>query len=91
MIDNVAFYVLTFSFDVYGRFWVEKLNKNPFTASSWAAFFLSVKRFWLFKKSLLEPWSPNTSRYKKVQKTKNVPLDEIYLEYGLRFDLEFIV
>ena len=25
------------------------------------------------------------------QKTKNVPLDEIYLEYGLKFELEFFV
>ena len=26
-----------------------------------------------------------------LQETKNLPLDEIYLEYGLRFELEFLV
>ena len=44
--------------------------------------------FWPFQKLLFELWSPNTSRYKKVYKTKKFPFDEIYLEYGLRFELE---
>ena len=54
-------------------------------------FMWAARPFLLYRKSVSEPWSPNTSRYKKDQKTKNVPLDEIYLEYGLRFELEFFV
>ena len=54
-------------------------------------FMWAARPFLLYRKSVSEPWSPNTSRYKKVQKTKNVPLDEIYLEYGLRFELKFFV
>ena len=30
-------------------------------------------------------------KLQKSKKTKNVPLDEIYLEYGLIFELEFFV
>ena len=44
-----------------------------------------------YYKAFFGLWSPNTSRFKKDQKTKNVPLDESYLEYGLRFELEFFI
>ena len=39
IINNVAFFVLTFSFDVFGRFWAKKIKK----IGSWQpqeAFFL---------------------------------------------------
>ena len=88
IIDNVAFFVLTFSFDVFGRFWAKKNSKKSVHGSLRRRFFMSVELFWPFQKLLFELWSPNTSRYKKVYKTKKFPFDEIYLECGLRFELK---
>ena len=43
--------------------------------------------FEIFKIHFLGSRPLKMSSYKKVMKTKNLPLNEIYLEYGLRFKL----
>ena len=91
IIDNLLYYWSTFSILVYIEHWWKKIRKKSVHGGPRGHFLSAAGRFLLHWKLVLEPWPPNTSRYKRGQKTKNVPLDEIYLECGLRFELESFV
>ena len=85
IIDNVAIFVLTFSFGQYARVWAKIFLKKSIHGRLRGNFLSALGRFSVYQKSLFELWSPNSSRYKIFQKTKNVPLDEIYhFQFGLQ-------
>ena len=61
--------------------------KNSHRGALGGVYFLPPAIFEIFKIHFLGSRPLKMSSYKKVMKTKNLPLNEIYLEYGLRFKL----
>ena len=63
------------------------LVKKIYPRASRGGLNVNLGRFLAKFKTVFWPWSPNTSRQKKLQKTKKFPLDE-GMECHLRFDLK---
>jgi hypothetical protein len=66
----------------------EKLQKTSRGGALGGRYFLPAPIFEIFKNHILAPRPLKMSSDKKVMKTKNLPFDKIYLEHGLRFELQ---
>ena len=71
IIENVVFFVLSFSFDVYGRVWAKKNLKNLFTAASGGVFSCRSSYFGHFKNRFLSSGHQILQDTKKFIKQKS--------------------
>ena len=83
----MQFFALTFSFLVNISCRWKKIQKDSSKGALAVVYFLPATIFWILKNHILAARPLKMSSDKKVMKTKNLPINEIYLERGLSIKL----
>ena len=87
---NPPYYSLTFHLLLCYLWWNFDFGQKMHTRAPGGGPKNQTPQIFVFEKWQIKLCLPNTSQYQKVIKTKNLYLDNIFLECGLRFDLRSI-